>query len=236
MFNFKSQVEEKVDFIVGGISALVAAVAIFIILHLKGYPGFRESDFWDSIKDLAQLLGTIGTVLIASYLMRKRISGPAYLLNAGNRALKQLQVKYPNILIGPKYDRQKYDKDTGHGRKYLFIYDKKSNQQAVFISLDELKEGICDMVISQETLSILSIDTDKLADIQKTVYDEVKKILDLNYEGQYCLMEEDKESLLTHDIAISIEFEKEKIGLKRFQKAVYECSVKSVEVIKKHII
>ena len=150
-------------------------------------------------------------------------------------ALEKLQKRYADILMGPRYNRDGYDPEKGQGLEYLFITndDPKSKLRAKFIPIQPLSEGVLVIYVQKGTL-VYGLDytsehatPEEIKKIQLSVADAVKTLIQNKYSGYYEDVPDKKD-----DTAIIIDFDEQKMGKKKFAKAVSECTEVAVQKLK----
>ena len=226
MKNYNEGLEKVLTAVFGGFGIL----AIFINLHLKGY----DYENWlDAIKDIAGLI-----VVLAVFIASSRLgSRSKTYTEVAKSALEKLQKRYADILMGPRYNRDGYDPEKGQGLEYLFITndDPKSKLRAKFIPIQPLSEGVLVIYVQKGTL-VYGLDytsehatPEEIKKIQLSVADAVKTLIQNKYSGYYEDVPDKKD-----DTAIIIDFDEQKMGKKKFARAVFECSETALQIIRKH--
>lgn len=226
MKNYNENLEKTLTALFGGFGIL----AIFINLHLKGY----GSENWlDAIKDIAGLI-----VVLAVFIASVRLSSRSKTyVELAKSSLEKLQKKYPDILMGPRYNRDGYDPEKGQGLEYLFITnnDPKSKLRAKFVPIQPLAEGVLAIYVQKGTLvyglnyTSEQATPDEIKKIQLGVADVVKTLIQNKYEGYYEDVPDKKD-----DAAIIIDFDEQKMKKKKFAKAVLECTETALIKIKSY--
>lgn len=212
------------------IFSIVGSLAILINLSIKG---FTTENSLDAIKDLVGLLVTVAIFLVAYSISNKSKS----YVDVARQALKKMQEKMPDFLMGPRFNRDNYDPETGKGVEYLFITnsDPKSKSRAKFIPIQPLDEGVLVIYIQKGTLvyglnyTSEKATSEEIKKIQAEVFDSVSELIQKKYAGFYEILPSTKE-----DTAIVIDFNEEKIGKKKYSKAVTACADLAISIIKNH--
>lgn len=194
---------------------------------------FTVDSVFDSIVNFSQVAVPVLAILFISIGMRK-INETS--LKIGRRALEKLQKKHPDILIGPKYNRDNYDPEKGKGKEYLFITDDnpKSKQRAKFISIQPLDEGVLSMYVQKGTLVYAlkykseEAEKNEITAIQEAVHRSVIDILEKEYTKCYELLDN------TPDAAIIIDFDEKRMTGKKYCDAIYQCADQAIKTIKKY--
>jgi len=166
-------------------------------------------------------------VMIVSVSLRKQNDT---CLMRGKNALIVLQKKYPNFLLGPRYNRDNYDPEKGSGQEYLFITneDKKSTKRAKFIAVNPLEEGVLSLYIQKGTLVYgLNYTSEAATDpeikrISDLVGEAVVKYVSQKYSNYY-------ELLQSSGAALVVDFDENTMGKQQFRKAIFECAEIAVQ-------
>jgi hypothetical protein len=210
---------ENLEKVLTAILGFIGIVAIFVNLHLKGY---IAENWLDAIKDMAGL-----AVVLAVFIASIRISYISRTFSDVARAkLVKLQIKFHDFLMGPQYNRENYDPELGKGLEYLFVTnDKKdSKKRAKFIPIQPLNEGVLVIHVQKGTLvhglNYLSeqASDEEISKIQEEVRKAVVLLIEKKYKGCYEILPTSKK-----DTAIIIDFDENKMGKRKFSKAVEEC-------------
>ena len=143
----------------------------------------------------------------------------------------------PDFLMGPRYNRDNYDPEKGKGLEYLFVTntDPKSKLRAKLIPIQPLEEGVLAIYIQKGTLvyglnySSDQATAEEIKKIQSEVFSAVSDLIQRKYAGSYEILPNSKE-----DTAIIIDFNEEKMGKKKFSKAVTECAELAISKIRSH--
>lgn len=225
MKNYNEGLEKILTAAFGGFGIL----AIFINLHLKGY-GYEN--FLDAIKDIAGLI-----VVLAVFIASSRLgSRSKTYTEVAKSALEKLQKIYKDILMGPRYNREDYDPEKGQGIEYLFVTNEKidSTLRAKFVPIPPLEEGVLTFYVQPATLADAlnygrgKVTDDDIKNMKTEVNAAVKMLLGNKYAGYYEIIEDSK----SKDSAIIIDFKEQKMGKKKYAKAVYECTEVAVQKLK----
>lgn len=222
--------DNKKEQAIAVIFSIVGSLAILINLVLKG---FTAENSLDAIKDLVGLLVTVAVFLVAYSISNKSKS----FLDVAKTALKNMQEKMPDFLMGPRFNRDNYDPEKGKGVEYLFVTntDPKSKLRAKLIPIQPLEEGVLAIYVQKGTLVYgLNYSSEQatpveIKKIQTEVFNSVSEFIQKKFFGLYEILPNTKD-----DTAIIIDFNEEKMGKKKFSKAVTECSELAITVMKNH--
>jgi hypothetical protein len=218
---------EHLEKVLTALFGLIGMVAIFVNLHLKGY---SNENWLDAIKDVAGLI-----VVLAVFIASVRISRQSKTFtDVAKSELEKLQVKYDDFLMGPRYNRDNYDPEKGQGLEYLFVTNdkKKSTLRAKFIPIQPLEEGILTIYVQPATLADAlnygrgNVTDDDIKKIKKEVKDSLTNRLENKFKGDFEIIDDSKDS------AIIIDFNEQKMGKKKFAKAISECTEVAVLKLK----
>ena len=217
--------KERIQEITGIITASIAVLAVLGGLAVKEW---NAENILGAIQEIATFVVTISAVIFTSRQVIKSLDPVQRYLKFGSEALKAVQKKHPSFLIGPKYDREKQDEDNpGAAKRFLFIKKPGALLKSPFVSLDSLGTGALDIRVSGKTVQILEPqwkDWDqaqkkqKIEELQKAVHLAVEKFVSSKYKGYY-----DIEQVKNPRTAIMIDFDEEKLGYRKFKKAIIEC-------------
>lgn len=218
----------KKEQLIALIFSVVGSLAILINLTLKG---FTTENLLDAVKDLVGLLVTVAIFLVAYSMSNKSKSYS----EVARSSLKKIQEKMPDFLMGPRYNRENYDPEKGQGLEYLFITNKdlKSKLRVKFIPIPPLNEGVYIIYIQKGTLiyglnySSEQATLEEIKKIQTEVSHAISDFVEKNYFDFYEILENSK------DTAIIIDFNEEKMGKKKFAKAISKCTEKAISIMKK---
>ncbi len=206
--------------LLGGIGCLA------LLWNLKRDP----TDWANIVVNFAQI-GVAVIVFIVAFSTRERATN---YVSLAKEALEQLQTKYVDFLLPPRYNRENYDPEKGAGQQYLFITnaDPKSKHRAKFIPLEPMTQGILTIFVQKGTLvyglnyKSEEATPDAIKIVQKRVFDEVNVFIQQNYSGLYELIENSKD-----DTAIIIDFYEEKMKKRKFVKSVSDVSELATKVL-----
>jgi hypothetical protein len=220
---------DELEKILTALFGLFGIVAIFVNLHLKGY---GEENWLDAIKDIAGLI-----VVLAVFIASVRISSRSKTFtDVAKTKLENLQKQYPELLIGPRYNRDNYDPEKGQGLEYLFVTndDLKSKLRAKFVPIQPLEEGVLIIYVQKGTLVHgLKYQSDQatpeeINKIQIEIETAVLFLIQSRYsEKFYDVLPKAKD-----DTAIIIDFDESVMGKRKFAAAVndcVECAIKIME-------
>jgi hypothetical protein len=222
--------DNRKEQLIAVIFSIVGTLAILINLTIKG---FDVENLLDAIKDLVGLLVTVAIFLVAYSISNKSSS----FIDVARAALKRLQEKMPDFLMGPRFNRDNYDPEKGQGLEYLFITnnDHKSKLRAKFIPIQPLDEGVLAIYVQKGTLvyglnyASEQATVEEIKKIQLDVFNSVSDLIQKKYAGSFEILPNSKD-----DTAIIIDFNEEKMGKKKFTKAVTECAELAISKIKNH--
>jgi len=210
--------DENLEKILTAIFGAIGIIAILINVHLKGY---GIEDWLDGIKDIASLLVVIAVFLVA----RRSIRNSQTHYSLAREALQKLQSKYPQILMGPRYNRVDYDSEKGKGLEYLFVTNenKNSTQRASLVPVQPLEQGCLFIYVHKGTLVDglnygSSIQQDDLPKVQTAVKDAVEKILNNKYFGKFDTLK------AVNDSVIAVDFNESEMSKKQYARAIYDCT------------
>lgn len=222
--------DNKTEQVIAVIFSIVGSLAIVINLAIKG---FAAENLLDAIKDLVGLLVTVAVFFVAYSISNKSKS----FLDVARAALKKIQEKMPDFIMGPRFNRNNYDPEKGKGIEYLFVtnIDPKSKLRAKLIPIQPLDEGILAIYVQKGTLvyglnySSEQATPEEIKKIQTEVFNSVSELIQRKYVGLFEILPNSKENT-----AIIIDFNEEKMGKKKFSKAVTECSELAISILKNH--
>lgn len=211
---------ENLEKVLTAILGFIGIVAIFINLDLKGY---TTENWLDAIKDMAGL-----AVVLAVFIASIRISNMSKKYSDVARTkLVKLQIKHPDFLMGPQYNRENYDPEQGKGMEYLFVTNKdvKSKKRAKFIPIQPLDEGVLAIYVQKGTLvyglNYKSEDAtlEEIKKIQDLVKIEIMTKIENKYKGFYELLDDSKK-----DTAVIIDFKEKELGKHKYATTIEECT------------
>lgn len=214
------------------LSALFAAVATLVILINLSLKGYTAENALDALKDLLGLFVTIAVFLLAYKISNQTNSH----LEAGKSALMKLYTKEKRVLDGIKANSEKGETDEENDKrnKYLFIkrVNKNLRSKVTFIPVNEFEDGILDIRVSKGTLVNLGFDgtQEEISQLKKTVASGVMEVLaqrGFSQPDDFELVENPK----SQNSAIVIDFDEQKLKYKKFEKLIYACAEKALNII-----
>lgn len=194
---------------------------------------YKDPSNWaDFLVNLAQI-GVAVIVFVVAWSTRERNKTIASL---AKDALSSLQKQYPTFLLGPRYNRDNYDPETGKAPQYVFVTneDQRSTLRAKFIPIDPLAEGVLTIYVQKGTLVYglgYTSDEASLAAI-KTIQQAVSQALTAHVQGYYAGRHEIIPTS-KDDTAIIIDFNEDLMKKKHFVKAISDCSGLAVQTLLK---
>lgn len=210
--------------------AIVVSVAVIVGLFFKGITGESISD---SVKDIGGALIPIIAAFVAAKLVTREMDPADRFVRAGEEALKKIQEKHPNILSGPKANREgSYDpKNPGGAGRYLFIQNKRKGQKGQLVPILPLKEGVVEVRVPMTSLLVLGYKREGLEEVQGNcllkVRSQIESILSNNkYDETFEILEHKHK-----DIAIAVDFDETQMGSRAFGKAVTACTNAALHVL-----
>ena len=212
--------------------ALIGTLAILINLYFKG---FSTENLLDAVKDLVGLLVTIAVFLLA-YRISTRTNS---YLEAGRRALLKLHKKRNDLLDGIKANSEKSDSEEENDKrnKYLFIkrLNKNLRSKVTFIPVNELEDGILDIRVSKGTLVNLGYEgtDEEIRQLSKDVADSILTLLKqkrLEAPGDFEIIENPR----SRNTAIMIDFEEQNMRYGKYEKIIFACAEKALNVIEEY--
>ncbi|HBG70053.1 MAG: hypothetical protein A2W93_09960 [Bacteroidetes bacterium GWF2_43_63] len=215
-----SHYNEDLEKILTAVFGFVGIAAIFINLDIKGY---GNENWLDAIKDIAGLI-----VVLAVFLAAIRISQKSEThYEMARNALQQLQAKHPQILMGPRYNREGYDPEKGKGLEYLFVTNdnKKSTMRTKLVPMQPLEDGDLYICISKQTLADALNYGKGTVEIQDltTIKEAVKKAVSYalaKYKGHYDISTES----VSDDVVMAVSFKINNKFKRKYAKAIYDCT------------
>jgi len=200
--------------------ALIVSIAVVLGMVFKGVSGESVSD---AVKDLGAALIPILSAVLAARLVTREMDPAERFLQMGEEALRGVQRQHPDLLSGPKANRENYDPENpGKAGRYLFFQKGAQGKKGQFVPIPQLKEGIVEIRVPKTTLLLLGwqregleqVQLDVLATVRRAVEDVIKE----RWTGA-CEVLEHKHA----DIAIVVDFDEAKLGPRKFSRAVTDC-------------
>lgn len=214
------------------LSALFAAVATLVILINLSLKGYTAENALDALKDLLGLFVTIAVFLLAYKISNQTDS----YLEAGKRALMKLYANYKPVLDGIKANSEKGESDEENDKRNKYLFIKKINQnlrsKVTFIPVNDLEDGILDVRVSKGTLVNKKFEgtSDEISQLKKAVASGVMEVLaqrGFSQPDDFELVENPK----SQNSAIVIDFDEQKLKYKKFEKIIYACAEKALNII-----
>jgi len=215
------------------LSISLGIMSIFAIIGLLINSNFDTNELLGSIVNFTQVAIPVLVLLVATTIKKENKS----FSQIGKEALMSIQKKNEDFLMGPRYNRENYDPEKGQGLEYLFVTntDPKSKLRAKLIPIQPLDEGVLAIYVQKGTLvyglnySSEQATPEEVKKIQTEVYNAVSELIQRKYVGLYEILPNSKD-----DTAIIIDFNEEKMGKKKFKKAITDCTELAISKIKSH--
>jgi len=215
------------------LSIALGIMSVFAIIGLLINSNFDTNELLGSIVNFTQVAIPVLVLLVATTIKKENKS----FSQIGKEALMSIQKKNEDFLMGPRYNRENYDPEKGQGLEYLFVTntDPKSKLRAKLIPIQPLDEGVLAIYVQKGTLvyglnySSEQATPEEVKKIQTEVYNAVSELIQRKYVGLYEILPNSKD-----DTAIIIDFNEEKMGKKKFTKAITDCTELAISKIKSH--
>ncbi len=215
------------------LSIALGIMSVLAIIGLLINSNFDTNELLGSIVNFTQVAIPVLVLLVATTIKKENKS----FSQIGKEALMYIQKKNEDFLMGPRYNRENYDPEKGQGLEYLFVTntDPKSKLRAKLIPIQPLEEGVLAIYIQKGTLvyglnySSEQATPEEIKKIQLEVFNSVSELTQRKYAGYFEILPNSKE-----DTAIIIDFNEEKMGKKKFTKAITECTELAISKIKSH--
>ena len=191
------------------------------------YRGLSGETLADAVKDVGAALVPIFAAMFAARLVRRDLPLEQRYLAEGERALRAVQKRFPEILQGPKYDRKDYD-PSGGGDRYLFIETKRGGKKASFVPLSPLAEGVVMISVSAQNLVNLGLDKTRSKEAQEAIHSAVMKVLtEGSFAGRYEILDSAKKER----VAIIVDFDEQAMTVRSFGRAVQAVITAAVKAL-----
>jgi len=215
------------------LSIVLGIMSVLAIIGLLINSNFDTNELLGSIVNFTQVAIPVLVLLVAATIKKENKS----FSQIGKEALIFIQKKNEDFLMGPRYNRENYDPEKGKGLEYLFVTntDPKSKLRAKLIPIQPLDEGVLAIYVQKGTLvyglnySSEQATPDEIKKIQTEVFNSVSELIQKKYVGLYEILPNSND-----DTAIIIDFNEEKMGKKKFAKAITECTELAISKIKSH--
>lgn len=213
------------------LSIALGIMSVFAIIGLLINSNFDTNELLGSIVNFTQVAIPVLVLLVATTIKKENKS----FSQIGKEALFVIQKKNEDFLMGPRFNRENYDPEKGKGVEYLFVtnIDPKSKLRAKLIPIQPLDEGVLAIYVQKGTLvyglnySSEQATPEEIKKIQTEVFNSVSELIQRKYVGLYEILPNSKD-----DTAIIIDFNEEKMGKKKFTKAISECTELAISKIK----
>jgi len=215
------------------LSIALGIMSVFAIIGLLINSNFDTNELLGSIVNFTQVAIPVLVLIVATTIKKENKS----FSQIGKEALLFIQKKNEVFLMGPRFNRENYDPEKGKGVEYLFVTntDPKSKLRAKLIPIQPLDEGVLAIYIQKGTLvyglnySSEQATPEEIKKIQLEVFNSVSELIQKKYAGFYEILPNSKD-----DTAIIIDFNEEKMGKKKFKKAITECTELAISKIKSY--
>ncbi|MGQ9847867.1 MAG: hypothetical protein ACUVQP_10285 [Bacteroidales bacterium] len=213
------------------LSIALGIMSVFAIIGLLINSNFDTNEVLGSIVNFTQVAIPVLVLLVTTTFKKENKS----FSQIGKEALLSIQKKNEDFLMGPRYNRDNYDPEKGKGVEYLFVTntDPKSKLRAKLIPIQPLDEGVLVIYVQKGTLvyglnySSEQATPEEIKKIQTVVFNSVSELLQRKYVGLFEILPNSKD-----DTAIIIDFNEEKMGKKKFKKAITDCTELAISKIK----
>jgi len=215
------------------LSIALGIMSVFAIIGLLINSNFDTNELLGSIVNFTQVAIPVLVLIVATTIKKENKS----FSQIGKEALLFIQKKNEVFLMGPRFNRENYDPEKGKGVEYLFVTntDPKSKLRAKLIPIQPLDEGVLAIYIQKGTFvyglnySSEQATPEEIKKIQLEVFNSVSELIQKKYAGFYEILPNSKD-----DTAIIIDFNEEKMGKKKFKKAITECTELAISKIKSY--
>ncbi|NSW44255.1 MAG: hypothetical protein HPY79_00275 [Bacteroidales bacterium] len=215
------------------LSLALGIMSVLAIIGLLINNNFDTNELLSSIINFTQVAIPVLVLLVATTIKK---NAETY-TQIAKEVLAAIQKKNVDFLMGPRYNRENYDPEKGQGLEYLFITneDPKSKLRAKFVPIQPLEEGVLVIYVQKGTLvyglnySSEQATSDEIKKIQSDVFDALSNFISKKYDSNYEILPNSKD-----DTAIIIDFNEEKMGKRKFKKAIAECTELAISIIKKY--
>jgi len=215
------------------LSIALGIMSVFAIIGLLINSNFDTNELLGSIVNFTQVAIPVLVLIVATTIKKENKS----FSQIGKEALLFIQKKNEDFLMGPRFNRENYDPEKGKGVEYLFVTntDPKSKLRAKLIPIQPLDEGVLAIYIQKGTLvyglnySSEQATPEEIKKIQLEVFNSVSELIQKKYADFYEILPNSKD-----DTAIIIDFNEEKMGKKKFKKAITECTELAISKIKSY--
>ena len=200
-----------------GVAAIVT-IAVLVGLTIKGFSG---ETVVDAIKDIGEVLVPILAAVFAARLVIREMDPEQRFVRAGEDGLRAVQKRHQTILSGPKPNTENYDSDNpGKAGRYLFFQKNHKGHRSQLVPVLPFTMGVVEVRVSKRTLQLLGLPMDELETFSKQVREAVlSSVVGTMSEDAYEVLESKNPN-----IAVAIDFDEEKIGPKKFRRAVELCT------------
>ena len=201
------------------LSIILGIMSLLSIIGLLINANFNKTEIFSAIINLTQVAIPVIVLIFTIALKKEAITH----YDEGRKALVKLQNKYPNYLVGPRYNRDNYDPEKGKGLEYLFlVYNANSKQKAKLVTVQSLKDRALTIHIQKSTLSWAlgwgegdAVKEQDIKELRDNVYNVVANFLDLKFKNDVEIEVIDKSN------TIAIFFDYDKISPKRLSKIIF---------------
>lgn len=207
------------------ISFALGAIGILAIVLAIEPAKIDTASALGTVKDLAEALIGLLTLIIAFKI--KSLDKSQRFAAIAEEALEKIARKNSEILSGPKYNRENYSPDSGKGQKYLFLQKKGSKERAQVVPLEPLTEGLLEIRFSKRSGKIAHGNTDDFKNTQASIKTAILAFLNKHYNDYFEVVD-----VANDNIAVVVDFDENKLGFRRYKKALNETLDLVIEKIK----
>ena len=212
------------------LSIFLGVVSVLAIIGLLYESGWSRGEVYAAIINFSQVAIPVLVLLAAGALARRSRT----YLQVARDALVSVQRRFPNLLMGPRYNRDDYDPAKGQGSEYLFVTnrDPKSRRRAKLVNLNALASGLLLVHIQKGTLVYgLGYASEEATDLEiGRVAGEVEEAV-LKAFNEACPDLVEDASKKDKSVAVAIELDYERLGFRRYGRVLRDALSAAGEVL-----
>ncbi len=191
------------------IPPLVAVGATVVWITIDGFTG-------ESIAQALTSLCTMFVILIPIYSHILKKPKDTH-MEAGLRACRDVQKKYPFFLAGPKYRKDDYAPESQHtDHQYLFIQRPDSRRKSSFVAVTPFKKGIIEFGLTHTSLELLKIKRE-FSEVKHELHNSILAFVGQHYSKLFIEKNVDR----YENICVVLDFDMEKVSVKDFRKITF---------------
>ena len=206
----------------------VVVVAAAVIWGMT-YKGFSGETLADAVKDVGAALVPIFAAVLAARKVLSNEPIAEQCERVGEEALKAVQKRHPQLLSGPKYNRDSYDseKPPGAGR-YLFVQAGGKGQKGQLVPSRPFREGVVQVQVSKTSLIVLGLRELDLLEVQGALGEGIEAMLKARFPKASFELVPSKNPRVVR----TLDFDEVELGARTFGRIVEAVAEEAMKILR----